>query len=106
MSVERLKRLNDSVHVYLHSEVNEADKFRSADSLFSHNNATASQERANPPQYPETLGTNQLTRFSSIHAGGLHILVKTQIFETVISSYVQAMKFAVNFRTLLYTRHV
>ena len=67
VSVERLKRLNHSVHVYLHSEVNEADKFRSADSLLSHNNAKASQERANPPQYPETLATNQLTRFSSIH---------------------------------------
>ena len=69
MSVERLKRLNDSVHVYLHSEVNEADDFRSADSLLSHNNANASQERTNPPQYPETLGTNQLTRSYSIHAG-------------------------------------
>ena len=46
---------------------NERGKFRSADSHFSHNNANASQERANPPQYPETLATNQLTRFSSIH---------------------------------------
>ena len=70
VSVERLKRLNHSVHVYLHSEVNEADKFRSADSLLSHNNAKASQERSNPPQYPETpLGTNQLTRSCPIHAG-------------------------------------
>ena len=69
VSVERLKRLNHSVHVYLHSEVNEADKFRSADSLLSQNNAKASQERSNPPKYPETLGTNQLTRSCPIHAG-------------------------------------
>ena len=70
VSVERLlMSLNDSVHFHLHTVVNEADEFRSADIRLSHNNAKASQERANPPKYSETLGTNQLTRSCPIHAG-------------------------------------
>ena len=81
MSVERVHVCLFTQHVYLHSEVNEADKFRSADSLFSHNNANASQERANPPQYPETLATNQLTRFSSIHNNNDNI---SYVYKTLV----------------------